>query len=302
MTNKVDFMGIGAGRSGTTWVTQILEDHPQISFSSPRELNYFSSPRSDNSKSEYDKIGIKGYLKMFDSCKKETIKGEFSAHYLPDPKVAKIIKKNFPNIKLWASLREPVERAFSDYKRGKEFHLKEKESFEKAFSSDNNALYKKGDGYRARGYYYKQLKKYFDIFPKKNIKVILYDDIKNDPKKVVKEMYEFLGVDSDFVPPSLNKRINIYSGTKFKSIRGIINSLATIYHKLEAGSLGKVFITFKRATKINSLFNAINEANTKKKDKKGDLDPKTEAKFKKTYAEDITKLEKLINRNLGAWK
>src|SRR3989344_3247775 len=159
----VNFIGIGAGRSGTIWMLNALEEHPQIWFPNPRELNYFSSPREDNSPSEYEKRGIKGYLDLFKKCPKEKICGEFSSHYMPDPKVSKIIKEHFPNVKILAIIREPVERAFSDYVRGKEFHLKENQDFESAFFAKKNKLYKEGDGYRERGFYYKHLKPYFDI-------------------------------------------------------------------------------------------------------------------------------------------
>ena len=298
----VDFIGIGAGRSGTIWMLNALEEHPQIWFPNPRELNYFSSPREDNSPSEYEKRGIKGYLDLFKKCPKEKICGEFSSHYMPDPKVSKIIKEHFPNVKIWAIIREPVERAFSDYVRGKEFHLKENQDFESAFFAKKNKLYKEGDGYRERGFYYKHLKHYFDIFPKENIKILLFDDFKKNNEQVVKELYTFLGVDSSFKPLILGEKINERTGTKFKSLRAVISFLANISHQLEKSLIGKFIFAFKRKTRINEFFNGINELNTKKTAEKEKLDPRLHKKLKKTYLEDIKKLEKLINKDLSSWK
>ncbi len=298
----VDFIGIGAGRSGTIWILNALEEHPQIWFPNPRELNYFSSPRADNSPSEYETRGIKGYLDLFKRCPREKICGEFSSHYMPDQKVSKIIKKHFPNIKIWAIIREPVERAFSDYIRGKEFHLKENENFESAFFAKKNKLYKEGDSYRERGFYYKHLKPYFDLFPKENIKILLFDDFKKDNEKVIKELYNFLGVDSSFKPSIIGKKINERTGTKFKGLRSIISSLASISHQLEKSLIGKLIFAFKRKTKINKIFNRINELNTKESVEKDKLDSNLHKKLKKTYLEDIKKLEKLIGRDLKEWK
>ena len=297
----IDFIGIGAGRSGTIWILNALGEHPEICFPYKKELNYFSSPRPEGGPSEYEKRGINGYLKLFKSCQGK-IKGEFSSHYMPDLKVAKIIKKNFPDIKIWACIREPVERAFSDYVRGKEFHLKENEDFETAFKAKKNKLYKEGDGYRERGFYYKQLKPYFDLFPRKNIKVILFEDFKKDNKKVIKELYKFLGVDPNFTPSIIGKRINERTGAKFKSLRAFISFLAKMSHKLERSSIGNIIFAFKRETKIDEFFNKLNEKNTKKIAENEILNIELHKKLKKFYSEDIKKLEELIKRDLNLWK
>ncbi|MBS3091799.1 sulfotransferase domain-containing protein [Candidatus Pacearchaeota archaeon] len=299
--SSVDFVGIGVGRSGTIWILNALAEHKGIWFPYTKELNYFSNPHGGEV-SEYDKRGINGYLDLFKECPKNKIKGEFSSHYMPDPKVPKILKKHFPNVKIWAILRDPVERAFSDYVRGKEFHLKEKDSFEEAFFAEKNILYKKGDGYQERGYYYKHLKRYFELFSRENIKIILYDDFKKDNEKVIKELYEFLGVDPLFKPSIIGKRINERTGTKFRGIKKVITFLAKISHKLEEGMIGKLIYTIKRKTGINRFFNQLNELNTKKEVEKEKLDPELRDKLKVVYLDDITKLEKLIGRDLSEWK
>src|SRR3989344_913433 len=299
---KIDFIGIGAGRSGTTWILEALGEHPHIWLPKEQKLNYFSNPRSNGGPSEYEKRGMWGYLDEFKNAPVDKIKGEFSSHYMPDEKVAEIIKKHFPKIKIWAVLRNPVERAFSDYIRGREFHLKEKVDFETAFFAKKNELYKNGDGYRQRGFYHKQLKKYFELFPKKNINIILYDDLKKNNQRVIRELYRFLSVDASFVPSIIGKKVSPRVGTKFKTIKKIISSLANISHKMERSSVGYLVYLMKRKTKISKIFNKIDEANTEK-----DVDHETLAleiyeKLKKEYKKDIEELEKLIGRDLKSWK
>ncbi|HLD97900.1 MAG TPA: sulfotransferase [Candidatus Nanoarchaeia archaeon] len=294
---EIDFAGIGAARSGTTWIAECLMEHPEIFFPYTKELNYFSKTRANNTKSEYEIRGINGYFELFKNSKGKK-KGEFSTYYLYDPDASKIIKKYFPNIKLIVSLREPVSRAYSDWNNIKLSDLKEKEDFEQAFfrKKKENDL----DNYMERGMYYKHLKVYFDLFPRKNIHVIIYEDINKNPEKVVKELYRFLGVNPNFKPKSLHEKVNPQQATKVKSLRYIINFLRKITLFLENVGLGKIISFIKRSTKINSFFESINKAN-KKKVKKEQMSSELFEKIRKVYEKDTKDLEKLINRKLTEW-
>ncbi|MEK6831059.1 MAG: sulfotransferase [Nanoarchaeota archaeon] len=297
----IDFIGIGAGRSGTTWIVNILSEHPEICCPYLGKLNYFSSIRPYNEESEYDQRGIKGYLNLFKECKKGQVKGDFSSYYMVNQKVVRIIKKHFPKVKIWACLREPVERAYSDWLAFKRFKLKEKDSFEIAFFKEQTGLYPKGDGYRHRGFYYKLLKPYFDLFPKENIKIIFHEDILKNPEKVAKEFYNFLNVDPSYIPKNLREKPAKSTETKFKFLRQAINYLSEVSHRFERGRFGGFILFIKRKTKINEIFNKINDFNVKESNKPK-LSQELKKKFNLVYLEDIEKLEKLIGRDLSLWK
>ena len=143
--DEVQFIGVGAGRSGTTWTVRILSEHPQIFCPRLGELNYFANTRPYNTASEYDKMGIKRYIELFKDGE-DKVKGDFSSYYMVNPHVAEIIKKHFPNAKIWACLRDPVERAYSDWLAFINFKLKDNENFESAFFGEQTGLYPKGDG------------------------------------------------------------------------------------------------------------------------------------------------------------
>ncbi|MEK6760766.1 MAG: sulfotransferase [Nanoarchaeota archaeon] len=299
--DEIDFIGIGAGRSGTTWIVNILSEHPQIFCPSLGKLNYFANTRPNNKSSEYDKRGIKGYLDLFGKCENGKLKGDFSSYYMVNPKVAGIIKKHFPNIKIWACLREPVERAYSDWLAFLNFKIKNNEDFETAFSGEQTGMYPAGDGFRRRGFYYEQLKPYFDLFPKENIKIILHEDLIKNPEKITKEFYEFLGVDSNYIPKNLHEKPAKTTSTRFRVLRKTINFLAEISHYMEDSKLGGFVFYAKRKTNIGGFFNKINDVNVKEFEKPK-LDLELKKKLKKTYIEDIEKLEKIIGRNLNDWK
>lgn len=124
---QIDFIGIGAPRSASTWLSQCLYEHPQISFPTKhsqkklhpldKEQNFFSQSlfrRNYSQKNRYAK-GINWYLDNFDWSNTRQTRGEFSVSYLADSKAPIRIKKHFPNIKIIAILRNPVDMIYSAY-------------------------------------------------------------------------------------------------------------------------------------------------------------------------------------------
>jgi len=292
---KVNFIGVGAPRCGTTWIAECLMQHPEIGFPGIKELNYFSKTR-ENGKGEYEINGIKKYLQIFEKCKSKKIIGEYSTYYMIDMNVAKIIKKHFPDVKIIISLRNPVERSYSDWKNRKFSHLNEKRNFEDAFFNEEGL-----DSYKERGMYYKQVKNYLDLFPKENVFIILMEEIKNNPEKVIRELYKFLGVKENFIPKDLHKKSNESLGTKNKFLRKSLKLSSEIYRKLESTFLGKFLSCLKRKTNANELLWKIDQKNkTEKVEEK--ISEETEKRLREIYFEDIEKLEKLIGRDLESWK
>jgi len=294
---RLDFVGIGAPKCATTWLTKCLAEHPQVFLpegNEINELNYFSRNYTDQ-KSEYERYGLKRYMKFFKKCDfKNKVVGEMSTRYLYEKRVAKIIKKHFPNVKILVSLRNPVERAYSKYLVEKNFILTEKEdSFEKAF-------YKR-ESYKKEGLYYKYLKYYFDLFPQKNIKIILVDDIKKNPKKTVQEVYKFLGVNENFIPPTVNKKVNEAARTKNILLRKTINFFSEKTYQLEKIGFGSFRFFLKRKLKMSHLVPLINKMNSEPV-QKPKLKEDIRCQIKKEFREDIEKLEKLIGRKLDQWK
>ncbi len=103
---KIDFIGIGTGRSASTWIYECLREHSQICMSQPKETRFFNR--------NYEK-GLKWYYKRFQNCSSFSIKGEYSPGYLVSLETPLLIKKHFPDAKLILCLRNPTERAYSHY-------------------------------------------------------------------------------------------------------------------------------------------------------------------------------------------
>ena len=287
MKEKIDFIGIGVPKCGTTWVTENLKEHPDILISEPKELNFFN----DNFKladkmivSHFDK-GINWYLKQFSQNNK--IKGEFSVIYIFDKQAPFRIKKYFPHVKLIVVLRNPVDMIYSLHNW-----------LNSAASSNVPFDFEKAieEGYYLElGFYSKYLKRYYELFNKNNICVILFDDIKSNPCKVLRDLYSFLGVDKSYIPNGYDKKINVSQTHRFWFIKKMVY-FTNLLFKNSLPRRAYFFIIENKL--LYYLYCKVNII-TKKYPK---LEENTKTTLIDYYSKDIDLLEKLINRDLSSWK
>ncbi len=199
---QLDFVGIGAPKAGTTQVANLLAAHPQLCLSEPKEIHYF------NQKSAYihpptNKNHSKDtawYTKHFAHCSIDSLKGEFSTGYLYCSDAAANIKTFNPQVKIIACLRHPAERAYSQYVMFRYYFKKEDRPFDKVIREEAE--------FAEKSKYYKQLKRYFDLFDPSQILILSLEEIKKNPKEIAKKLYHFLGVDTSFMPPNIMERAN----------------------------------------------------------------------------------------------
>ena len=188
----MDFIGVGAQKSGTSWIYACLYEHPQIC-APIKEIHFFS-------RKKYEK-GIDWYLDKFSTCSANTLKGEFSTSYLYDKRSPVKIYKHFPNVKIIMVLRDPTKRAFSQYRNTiKAGETPKSSSFEEIIDKDPSII--------EQGMYYEQVKRYIDMFGKDRVLVLIYEDSKKDPAKFIKSIYTFLNINENFVPSMLHRSIN----------------------------------------------------------------------------------------------
>jgi len=131
--NLIDFIGIGNGRSGSTWISECLAQHPDVMFSSEKsrkELKFFCVA---SNWSNYEK-GIGWYLKQFPPYQEGKVRGEFCPSYLHDKKSHVKIKEHFPDVKIIAVLRNPIDWIYAFYQwcRTAVYYGPTPESFEEA--------------------------------------------------------------------------------------------------------------------------------------------------------------------------
>lgn len=184
-----NFLIVGAQKCGTTTLYDILNMHPQANMSKIKEINYFTSQKKF-------KRGLEHYSSFFNKPKViHRITGESSPGYMCYPGVAERIKKDLGQIKIVIILRDPIKRAFSQYWDNRR-HLNENLEEIKVVKLYLNENYTPGKkGYFSRGVYFKYIKQYENIFGKKNLHIIILEDLISNQTGELKRLYRFLGID-----------------------------------------------------------------------------------------------------------
>ncbi|OMQ43672.1 sulfotransferase [Ensifer sp. 1H6] len=180
--HDINFLIIGATKGATTWLQQSLQLDPRVHMPDP-EIHYFS---------RYHDRGDHWYLENFKPASEGLVIGEKSNSYLDTPAAARRIYESLPDALLVAQLRNPVERAYSDYcmlhRRGEATA-----DIERYLDPRQGA----GGRFLEGGLYFQQLRRFLDLFPRERMLVLFYEDLKIDAAGQVQDLRRFLGLDEN---------------------------------------------------------------------------------------------------------
>lgn len=301
---KPNFIIVGAQKSGSTTLYYLLKQHPEVFLPDFKEPLFFISDIIKNISSEdigfknegfADKLihDKKDYYDLFKPSNGQKMVGEASASYLyyHDHCIPKI-KEELGDPKIIIILREPVSKIYSQYKHLQREHA-EKRSFEEGLRLEKERIEKNFTAmyhYKSQGLYYDQVKAYKDNFS--DVLVVLTDDLYENPAAVAKQCYSFLGIDGKFLPELENFNVS----TKVIKNRNVHKLL---YNKKSHGV--KMFFKYIFGSSFYKLnTNLYKKANIGKMNLK--MSEETRNELKEYFKEDVTRLEKLINLDLGKWK
>lgn len=309
---KPDFFIVGAAKAGTTSLYNYLRLHPDVYFSPIKEPHFFSSDinveemRSDFKRnvqtdiSDYLKNSLGSprhgafvrkldqYQQLFSLAGNQKRIGESSVSYLFSTVAAQQIKTYSPDARVIIILREPVERAFSHYLMDLRIGY-ETGSFIAAVEADYRKA-RRGWGqshlYVELGLYHQQVKRYLEVFQPSKIKIILHDDFRKAPEKVLSELYAFLEISDRTSEIDFSVRHNKAELPKSRMLQRIekMPFVQKILADYIPGSLRR---------KLKSGFYSTDKL------------PKLTIEDRKALAhyfhDDVLKLGKLINRDLTQW-
>ena len=199
----LDFMIVGAQRSGTSALAGFLSRHPDVAMSSPKEVHLFDGPgySTDWTPDQIDAV----YRRAFEEGSVAQVRGEATPVYLFFPEIARELARYNPRLKLIVLLRDPAERAISSYyyqkNRGKErrplwlalllepLRLRRPHN-PRAFGSITRVR-----TYRRRGLYSRQLRNLFRHFNPEDVLILRTRDLERHHDAVLGRVFAFLGVD-----------------------------------------------------------------------------------------------------------
>ncbi len=295
------FLLLGAAKCGTTSLAHYLSQHPDVFFSEPKEPIFFEA--------EYEK-GLSHYWETyFRGWHGERAVGEGRVWNLYLPFVAPRIRETLPDARLIALLRDPVERVHSHwwhrFSRGQE-----PLGFAAAIRADR-ARIERGEGFAGEagarawraglyrdspstghrvlldlGFYAEQIERYRALFPAAQLEVVLHEDLAADQPRVMRGLFEFLGVD-----PGV--RVTDASPRNVRAER--VRSPAARRALFAARALGLRRLVPRR-------LRALQHALLERPQQRPALDAGLRRELVAYYEPHTARLERLLDRDLSSWR
>lgn len=297
MLNAPTFIIFGASRSGTTGLYTYLKQHPDIFMSPRKETNFFAyegrtlackGPGADyinNSVTEF-----KDYVALFADSKGAKARGEASPLYLYEEGTAERIRRRLPNVKLIAILRNPIEQAYSHFLYARRQMIEPLEDFEAALDAEQSRVdagWQPMFRYARFPRYAEQLKRYFAVFPKEQIRIFLYEDLEEKPLEVLKDVFGFIGVDDGF-SPDIDYRPNAGGNPRSSFIQDLV---------MKPGPAAQIAAFFIPAAMRGRIRDALSAWNMTREE----CPPTSRARLQRELADEIRTLQSMIGRDLSGW-
>lgn len=184
---RIDFLGIGSQKAGTTWIFQQLRTHPQVRFPAGKETHYWDVSRAQG-------VPLARYLKRFPPAPPGVRQGEVTPRYatLRGETIAHMARV-LPDVQLFATLRNPIARAWSAMEMVRTYAWMDPAEASDQFYFD---LARANDFFR-RGDFTYWLANWRSYFPERQLLLIDYELIASDPRTVMTDLSTHLGLDPE---------------------------------------------------------------------------------------------------------
>lgn len=312
MKEALDFIVIGAQKSGTTSLFEYLTRHPELSLPTGKELPFFSDQ-------DARERGWSDYMrKAFAFAEPDSRWGTVTPQYMvgglldtPNPSsdgalhdertIPLRIREQIPEVHLIAILRDPVERALSHHRMVTMEGIEQRafdEAIEQLLQADALEAARRSPqeetGYVAWGEYGRILSGYLEVFPREQILVLFTQDLEIAPEQLLARVHEFLGVSSDTMPENLGRRYRTGgSGRRLSWLRPYAiqravtqqNTMRTLWHKLPERTRRRIDRQFIRAAYGFDLWNR------RRAHAAEEPDPTTMKRLQEHFAADAGRLE-----------
>lgn len=265
---------VGAMKAGTTSLHHYLDRHPQIWMSPEKEVNFFAHERRFRRKADW-------YAGLFPTS--SPIRGETSPNYAKYPlypEVPRRIHELIPSVRLVYIVRDPIERVLSHYHHAYCDHLEDR-SLEEALSDlqDNH--------YVRCSLYAMQLRRYLDYFDLDAIHIVDSAELRRDPEASLKDLFDFLGVDSQLVSHETPIVRNASAGKGRR--RGLRLALSKLRGKTRLKRL------------LPSSILQLVDRWTLQSVPMPEISDSLRARLSEAFVEDIADFRALTGQKLGSW-
>jgi hypothetical protein len=276
-----NFLICGAQKAGTTALYAYLKQHPDVFMSPTKEIAFFHKPEN------YQK-GLEWFASHFEGHGGETAVGEASTRTMSMPEAPARVAEHLPEAKLIFVLRNPIDRAYSQY----HFHISTGK--EEADASFHEVIRDEQSAFRRiviqRGMYAEQLARFDAHFDRSQMKIVLHEDLRERTTETVQEVYRFLGVDPTYEPQT-EERHNV---TRYPDSLGIYYWVRRLWQPMRQ----RVESRFPQAT--DALRQAVRGLLFSRE--KPAMQEADRAYLREVFAESNARLEARLERDLSHWR
>ena len=294
----LDFLCIGGQKCASTYVHRAIAMHPAC-WMPKAELHLFEDPQY----ASYTPAALDAVLSACD--RPDVLRGAKRPGWLGREECAPRLAKHFPDAKLIAVLRNPVDRAISAYYHFIKNGIHPPEPLRQGLGAILDGR-ERWPGHRrilTFGEYHRHLARFLEHFRRDRLLVLLYDDIRSEPERVVAEGYRFLGVDEAFRPPADIGRPQrgLYSmpRLRWRALRSPLvfeldDEHSRSYPKRPGSAASALASRAVGAVDAHVLSRVFGEPPP-------DKDPEIVSRLRAYYADDVGRLSGLIGRDLSHW-
>jgi hypothetical protein len=232
VTRRPDLFIIGAAKCGTTSVYEWLKGHPEVFMSPAKEPRYFAPDlHSDHGHDLLYGRDRELYRRLFDGATNEKRLGEASVRYIYSRESPRLLRDFQPEPYIVAMIRDPVDAIYSMHHQRVSEGTEEINDFEEALAAENerrqrprltNELPPALTLYRDRGRFGEQLARWFDVFERERIHVIVFEDMIRDPAAEFRRLLQFIEVDPGYQPASF-AAYNVSHAPRSRMLRDLLN-------------------------------------------------------------------------------
>ncbi|QYJ15072.1 hypothetical protein Rxycam_00884 [Rubrobacter xylanophilus DSM 9941] len=288
-----DFLVIGAMKCGTTALYYYLDQHPEVYMSPVKEPDFLAfegegvAPRNAVT-------DLSSYAALFREAGSARAVGEASHESLYRVRAVENIRRYVPGARFIAVLRDPADRAYSHYLHLVRNGTEPLPSFEAALAAERRGDLGEGFPFRSyvdRGFYLRQLSRYYKAFGEERLRVYLYEDLATRPLWVMRDAFAFIGVDPGFVP-DVSLRRNVSGVPRSRLLDALLQRQSPLKN------LVKTHLPSWVRRRVAERFDRLKSWNLTKPQP---MHPETRRELVETYREDIMGLQGLIRRDLSGW-
>jgi len=268
------FLFVGPGKTGSTWIFKALQAHPEVFVPQAKELYFFN---------HHYARGYDWYRAFFaEAGPQHKAIGELTPGYLFSEPAAERIARDLPGVKVFACLRNPLERALSVYQFRKRDGLT-KQKILSAVETFPEIVQR--SRYAASVQYYQE--RFGSRF-----RVFLYDDLRRDPVAFARAIYRFIGVDENFVYHQAHEKVLGAARPRSERVARTVYRLSRMAHERGwIGLIGRV----RNSPITRILYKPVSNTEVC-------LTIEEKRCLLAYFKDDIERLEHLLRRDLSAWR